>query len=80
MNKAKELVQELQEVYEGENSEDLNEAFERALNEDLKPDINNLLFQYLPEDLTISNAEILANVIYRMIRFPQEFLKNKSNR
>lgn len=75
MTKAKELVQELQEVYEDENAENANEAMEKALNEDLKPEINNLLFQYLPDNVTIQNAEILANVIYRMIRFPEEFLK-----
>lgn len=75
MNNAKQLVQELQEIYEGENPDDVNESFEKALNENLKPEINNLLFQYLPENIIIKNAEILANVIYRMIRFPEEFLK-----
>lgn len=72
MEKAKQLVREIQEVYEGEN--DVNEAFEKALDEDLKPAINNLLFQYLPDNVSIKNAEILANVIYRMVRFPKEFL------
>ena len=75
MTKAKELVQELQEVYEDENAENANEAMEKALNEDLKPEINNLLFQYLPKNIKIKNAEILATVIYRLIRFPAEFLK-----
>lgn len=76
MQKAKDLVREFQEDSENENIfEDANEALERALNEDLKPEINNLLFQYLPNDITIKDAEILANVIYRMIRFPEDFLK-----
>ena len=75
MDNAKQVVQELQEIYEGENPDDVNEAMEKALNEDLKPEINNLLFQYLPKNIKIKNAEILATVIYRLIRFPEEFLK-----
>ena len=75
MDNAKQVVQELQEIYEGENPDDVNESFEKALNENLKPEINNLLFQYLPKNIKIQNAEILATVIYRLIRFPEEFLK-----
>ena len=75
MDNAKQVVQELQEIYEGENPDDVNESFEKALNENLKPEINNLLFQYLPKNIKIKNAEILATVIYRLIRFPEEFLK-----
>lgn len=76
MNKAKQLVREFQEDLESEDIEAANEALEQALNEDLKPQINNLLFQYLPDNFTMKNAEILANVIYRMIRYPEDFLKD----
>lgn len=75
MNRAKQLVHELQEVYEDENPEDVNEAIQKALDKNLKPDINNLLFQYLPDNIPMKDAEILATVIYRMVRFPEEFLK-----
>lgn len=75
MKKAKELVQELQEIYDDENPEDVHEAMKKALDENLKPEINNLLFQYLPDNVSIKDAEILATIIYRMIRFPDEFFK-----
>jgi len=43
----------------------------------LKPDINNLLFMYLPEETTIKDMETLAMVIHEIIRLPEKFLKEK---
>jgi len=44
---------------------------------DLKPDINNLLHMYLPNDITVGEVEILAMVINEMIWNPRRFLDAK---
>ena len=75
MEEAKQLIHELRDVHEGVSAEDIKSAREQGLDEYLKPEINNLLLQYLPEDITIKNAEILATVIYQIVRFPEDFLK-----
>jgi hypothetical protein len=42
----------------------------------LKPEINNLLHQFLPDDITLKEVEILAMVINEMIWNPRRFLNS----
>ena len=62
MEKAKERVQEL-----------LNETPDASM-DGLKPDINNLLHMYLPDDTTIKQGGIISMVIFEMITNPDYFL------
>lgn len=76
MEQAKKMIHEIQDSFNNTDYlEESKDALQQSLDEDLKPDINNLLFQYLPDNITIRNAEILATVIYNIIRFPEDFLK-----
>lgn len=70
MQKAKERVQELL-------TEDSSELQKGEHMEFLKPRINGMLHEFLPDDTTIKEAEILAMVIHEMICNPDEFLKTK---
>jgi len=69
MEKAKQRIKDFQAFHEEnyENSEDDMAG--------LKPDINNLLHMYLPGNITIRETEIIAMVIYEMIRHPNEFVR-----
>ena len=40
----------------------------------LKPTINSLLLKYLPEELTIKQADIIAMCIFELIVNPKDFL------
>ena len=40
----------------------------------LKPEINNLLHQFLPDDITLKEVEVLAMVINEMVWNPRRFL------
>jgi len=60
-----ELVNEKTEVTPEQKQEHMNR---------LKPEINNLLHQFLPDDITIKEVEILAMVINEMIWNPHKFL------
>ena len=41
----------------------------------LKPEINNLLHQFLPDDITLREIDVLAMVINDMVWNPQKYLK-----
>ncbi len=43
----------------------------------LKPEINNLLYQFLPDDITLKETELLAMVINDIVWNPRKYLKNK---
>ena len=69
MQKAKIRAQELQEMERPERTE---------LHMDgLKPAINNLLLMYLPDDITISESETIAMVIFEMIWNPSDFVRQE---
>lgn len=70
MEKAKLRTKELVEDYD----ERKGYTHEETLNE-LKPEINNLLHTYLPDEITIKQAEILAMVMLEMIMNPKDFLE-----
>lgn len=42
--------------------------------DELKPAINNLLHQFLPDDITLKEADIIAMVINDIIWKPKDFL------
>lgn len=44
----------------------------------LKPEINNMLHTYLPDDLTLKEVEILAVLIHQIIVNPRRFLRSQS--
>lgn len=69
MEKAKSIAREYQEVQRPERTE---------LHMDgLKPAINNLLLMYLPDDITISESETIAMVIFEMIWNPNDFVRQE---
>lgn len=68
MQIAKERVGEFQDIFESATNK------ERIL-DGLKPAINNLLQMYLPENITIIQAEALGCVISDMIEHPEAYLK-----
>ena len=70
MKKAKESVQEKLNDYEQPTEREIQEY-----NEQLKPEINNMLHEHLPDNVTMKEAGILAEVIYEMIINPEKFLK-----
>ena len=45
----------------------------------LKPEINNLLHQFLPDDITLKEVEVLAMVINEMVWNPRRFLSAEEN-
>ena len=45
--------------------------------ENLKPEINNLLHTFLPDNLTLKEVDILAMVINDMIWNPKKYLKQE---
>lgn len=55
-----------------------NDSIQDRSMDGLKPAINNLLHVYLPNDITIKDADILAMVINEMIWNPQQFLNPKN--
>jgi len=67
MEKAKDLIQEMQTTYE--NSSITNDV------DSLKSDINNTLVTYLPGDLTVNQFEAIAVTIVHIITNPKEYLK-----
>ena len=60
-----ELVNEKKEVTPEEQKQHMNR---------LKPEINNLLHQFLPDDITLKEVEALGMVINEMIWNPRKFL------
>ena len=66
MKAAKELTQELINKPRAEKTIDHMEG--------LKPEINNMLHTYLPDDLTIREVDVLAMVINEMVWNPKSFL------
>lgn len=69
----KELIEQLRGFQEMEKLKRTE-----SIMDDLKPDINNLLFMYLPDDITINEAEAIALVINSLIWNPRAFLgRNK---
>ncbi|MFA7287661.1 MAG: hypothetical protein WC055_02175 [Melioribacteraceae bacterium] len=68
INHAKELIDCQNEV----DSKELERHMDR-----LKPDINNLLHMYLPEEITVKESEILAMLINEIIWNPRRFLDAK---
>jgi len=69
MEKTKELAREIQD-----QSEDTSESQETHM-DGLKPAINNLLHMYLPDDITIKEAENIAMVMCEMIWNPKDFVE-----
>ncbi len=47
--------------------------------DELKPAINNLLHQFLPDDITLKEVDIIAMVINEIIWKPKDFLNSVSN-
>ena len=45
----------------------------------LKPEINNLLHEFLPDDITLKEVEVLAMVINEMVWNPRRFLSAEAN-
>ncbi len=45
----------------------------------LKPEINNLLHQFLPDDIMLKEVEVLAMVINEMVWNPRNFLGSLPN-
>lgn len=72
MQKAKESVQEKLNDFEQATERKIQEA-----NEVLKPEINNMLHCNLPDNITMKEAGILAEVIYEMVLNPEWFLISK---
>lgn len=68
MEKAKELIAELQADYE------VIENLTDQKREDLKIEVNTLLHTYLPSNITIGQMETLAVVIHHIIVNPTEYL------
>jgi hypothetical protein len=60
-----ELVNERRDITIEEKQEHMNR---------LKPEINNLLHSFLPDDLTLKEIDILAMIINEMIWNPRRFL------
>ncbi len=73
MKEAKEAVQEKLREFEQPTEKEVKE-----FNEELKPEINNMLHCNLPDNVTIKEAGLLAEVIYEMIINPEYFLNPKS--
>jgi hypothetical protein len=65
INLSRELINNKVEISEETIKEHMNK---------LKPEINNLLHQFLPDDITIKESEILALVINEIIWNPRRFL------
>jgi hypothetical protein len=76
MQKVKEMVRKFQEpIDDHETEERLRQEREKYIDDNLKPEINALLHQYLPQHITVGQMETLATVINLMILQPEEFLK-----
>lgn len=70
MEQAKKKVKELMDEYPG-----MNEFIKNQDREKLKPEINELLYQYLPHDITMKEMDIISNIIYDMINDPYDFVR-----
>lgn len=68
MEKARQMIQELQPEYEK-----VENATEEEYS-DLKIEVNNILHTYLPSNITVGQMEALAETIYQIVRFPENFL------
>jgi len=66
------VIQQFKQLVDSKES---NEEREIRLNE-LKPEINNLLWEYLPEDTTMKEAEAIAFTIFMLITEHRNFIKN----
>ncbi len=73
MQKAKEVIQEKLHGYEQPTEQEIQEY-----NEQLKPEINNMLHENLPDNITMKEAGILAEVIYEIILNPDWFLNENA--
>ncbi len=73
MEKAKEQVQEnLQHLENMDMIMPVDRA--RMLLDDLKPKINALMWENLPSDITMDEAEVLAMTIFDIIHDPRKYL------
>ncbi|MFC4218998.1 hypothetical protein [Flagellimonas marina] len=70
MEKALERLKEIRSNYENRGEY----SHEETLGE-LKPEINNMLHVYLPDDITIKEAEILSMLILEIIMNPHQFIR-----
>lgn len=73
MNEAIRLAAELVNENKVVSLEEKAEHMDR-----LKPAINNLLHEFLPEDITLKEADILAMVINEIVWNPRRFLDAKN--
>jgi hypothetical protein len=71
----KEAIKITQELVN--NKLEIDEEEQKTNMYQLKPDINNLLYMYLPDDLTLKEVDILAMVINEMIWNPRRFLNKQ---
>lgn len=65
MEKAKQSVQENLNLEEDDSKK----------HENIKVEINNLCFMYLPKETTLEQTEAIAFTIYDMLTNPQTYLK-----
>jgi hypothetical protein len=56
-----------------------NESVESIDYTDLKVNINNMLFMYLPDHLTIRQMEALSTTIYDIVSNPEDYLLKAVN-
>jgi len=70
MKRAKEKVQELL----NDSKKGISEQDYRKHMQELKPKINNLLMEYLPNEISIRDADILGMVMLEIITNPNDFL------
>lgn len=68
MERAKQIVSEVI------NRTPSPELIEHKLNQ-LKPDINNLLWEHLPKHVTMEQAEALSFVVFEMCTDPDQFFE-----
>lgn len=76
MEEAKRQVQDVLQEQESKPESQSKEEHRKHMN-GLKPQINNLLHTYLPEDTTLKESDALAMVINDMIWNPQNYLTPK---
>ncbi len=78
LNKMQEAIKMTQELVNEKTEVTPPEEKQQHMDR-LKPEINNLLHQFLPDDITLKEVEILAMVINEMVWNPRKFLGAVAN-
>jgi len=77
LNKMQEAIRMTQELV-NEKTDVTPEEKQQHMDR-LKPEINNLLHQFLPDDITLKEVEVLAMVINEMVWNPRRFIGAVAN-